>query len=78
MQQMILTPLELCLGAAFLSMLTAVAVRMLFGSKFVTREEHEKDAADHRLILRMVRALVVHSSMPNDMKEEILNDRGSK
>ncbi len=76
MQQILLSPLELFLGAAFLSMFTAVAVRLLFGSKFVTREEHEKDAADHKLILRMVRALVVHSSMPNEMKEEILNDRG--
>lgn len=73
-----LTPMELMLGAAFLSMMSAVAVRLLFGSKFVTRAEHEKDAADHKLILRMVRALVVHSAMPNDLKEEILNDRGGK
>lgn len=73
-----LTPMELMLGAAFLSMFSAVAVRLMFGSKFVTRAEHEKDAADHKLILRMVRALVVHSSMSNEQKEEILNDRGEK
>lgn len=78
MQQLILTPTELIMGAAFLSLLTAVTVRLLFSAKFVTRAEHEKDVADHKLILRMVRALVVHSSMPNEMKEEILNDRGSK
>lgn len=73
-----LSPLELILGAAFLSMFSAVAVRLMFGTKFVTRAEHEKDVADHKLILRMVRALVVHSTMPNELKEEILNDRGGK
>jgi len=76
--EIILSPLELFLGAAFLSMFSAVAVRLMFGTKFVTRAEHEKDVADHKLILRMVRALVVHSTMPNELKEEILNDRGGK
>lgn len=75
MQQLILTPAELFLGAAFLSLLTAVTVRLLFGTKFVTREEYAKDREDHHLILRMVRALVVHSGIPDDKKEEILNDR---
>jgi len=33
---------------------------------------------DNRIMFRMLRALVAHSSMPNDIKAQILNERGEQ
>jgi|GEM_PF-2628264 len=39
------------------------------------KERAEKDKADHGMILRMLRSMVVHSNISDEKKEEILNDR---
>ncbi|WP_027367411.1 hypothetical protein [Desulfocurvibacter africanus] len=46
------------------------------------REERDDDMRaikeDNRIMFRMLRALVAHSDMPNDIKAQILNERGEK
>ena len=87
------TPLETLGLAGFFSLMSAVATRLLFSNKFVTRvectAEREKMCAQNQQIgdelsglrrgqqtqFRMLRAIIVHSSIPADKQEEILNDR---
>jgi len=84
---MLLTPLETLLGGALVSLVTGLAVRLLMGGAFVTRQQcrlnHERERRDSDSVqrkldvqFRMLRALIVHSDLPAEKKEEILNERG--
>jgi len=85
---MTLTPLETLFGGALVSIITGVTVRLLMGGSFVTRQQcslnHEQEcrnngSVQHKLDIqfRMLRALILHSDLPTEKKEEILNERGA-
>lgn len=85
---MTFTPLELLLGGAMLSLLTALAVRLITGGSFVTRDQcrlnHENECRTNAdlnrkmdIQFRMLRAIVVYLPLSAAKKEEILNERGS-
>ncbi|WP_461210399.1 hypothetical protein [Desulfocurvus sp. DL9XJH121] len=84
---MTLTPLETLLGGALVSFITGVSVRLFMGGAFVTRQQcrlnHEQDCRNNGSVqrkldiqFRMLRALIIHSDLPVEKKEEILNERG--
>ncbi|WP_243546386.1 hypothetical protein [Pseudodesulfovibrio tunisiensis] len=76
---MTFTPAEALLSTLLVTVITAAVVRAWDARKFVTCDEckarHEADKEAVRIVYRMVRALIVHSDMPKEEKEKILNDR---
>lgn len=77
-----LTPLEILLGSALLSLLVGLAVRLVMRGSFVTKQEFcsftEEQKEKSTIIFRMLRAMIVHSDIDDEEKERILNDRGRK
>ncbi|MBU1001924.1 MAG: hypothetical protein KKE73_05330 [Proteobacteria bacterium] len=84
---MTLTPLETLLGSAIISIITALSVRLVLGGSFVTKVQcrlnHDQECRTNGSIqrkldiqFRMLRALILHSDLPTEKKEEILNERG--
>lgn len=84
---MTLTPLEALLGGALVSFVAAIAVRLFMGGKYVSRHQCEinremecrnNGSVQRKLDIqfRMLRALILHSDLPMEKKEEILNERG--
>lgn len=84
---MTFTPLEALLGGAMVSILSGVTVRLLTGGSFVTKAQcnrnHEQECRTNGSIqrkldiqFRMLRALIIHSDLPEEKKEQILNERG--
>lgn len=85
---MTLTPLETLLGSAMISIITALSVRLVMSGSFVTkvqcRHNHDQECRTNGSIqrkldiqFRMLRALILHSDLPTEKKEEILNERGA-
>jgi len=66
---------------ALVSLVTAVAVRLLFSGKYVRRIECEGSIADIKRRLdiqfRMLRAIVPYLPIEKDTMREILNERGT-
>ncbi|UIJ38514.1 hypothetical protein LWC08_05195 [Desulfobaculum bizertense] len=82
-----MTPLEASLGSAFISLVTALAVRLFMADSFVTKREcqqrHERECQSVASITRkidrlssMIGTLVLHSDLPQEQKDELLNQRG--
>ena len=71
-----LSPLEITLGGGFVSLATGIAVHHTLKCRFVTREEFMPVKQDIGKIFRMLRALIVHSEIPKETQEEIINERG--
>jgi hypothetical protein len=89
---MTFTPLETMCIAAFFSLMSAVAVRLLFSRSFVTtvqcsaerekiclereqfRQQYEDLKAGQKIQFRMLRAIIVHSNIPPEKQEDILNE----
>lgn len=89
---MIFTPLETMGIASFFSLMSAVAVRLLFSRSFVTnvqcsaerekicleREQLKRQYDDlkdgQKIQFRMLRAIIVHSNIPPEKQEDILNE----
>lgn len=83
---MVLTPGELLLGSAILSLVVALGVRLMLCNRFVSRHECKRQHALSDEVVasfkrstdvqyRMLRGLIVHSDMPPETKERLLNDR---
>ncbi|MBA4357372.1 MAG: hypothetical protein C0405_06565 [Desulfovibrio sp.] len=87
------TPLETALITFASALVVGILVRFVTSQKFVTCDDCEKhrgtfqeeleavagkDKADHGMMLRMLRSIVVHLNIPREKQEEILNDRGGK
>jgi len=82
MSAIALTPLELFLGGAFVSLFTAVAVRLWAGSKFVCQADF-RDVVNtmkesNNIQYRMLRAIVLYLPVEDAVKQQILNERGSE
>lgn len=84
---MTLTPLEALLGGSMVSFVTAVAVRIFMCRSFVTRQQcrlnHDLECRSNEsvqrkldILFRMLRAFIINSDLPNEKKEDILNERG--
>ena len=75
-----LTPLNIFLGGALLSLCVALLTHVLTKISYVTRrefDEFKRDVKrDNRILFRMVRALVIYSNIPKADQEDILNERG--
>lgn len=89
MQQIVLSPLEIMLGGAILSLLVALATHIVTRGAYVSRDlcnqrhgnvckfmEGIKTSNDRQY--RMLRGLIVHSDMPSDVQERLINDRGGE
>jgi hypothetical protein len=78
---MTLSPLELLLLTALVSMVTAVAVRLLFSEKYVRKIECEGSIVEIKRRLdiqfRMLRAIVPCLPIDPATMREILNERGT-
>ncbi len=89
---MTLTPLEAALIALLASIVSSLVVKFFVGQGKVNCIDCEKrhaaldtdlattkkdDSEDHARIMRMLRSLITHSTMPPDKKEAILNDVGA-
>jgi len=85
--QITLTPLELLFGGAILSLLVGLVTHLVTRGSYVSRDlcdqrhgnvcrfmESIKSSSDRQY--RMLRGLIVHSDMPSDVQERLINDRG--
>lgn len=87
-----MTSLETALIALLASIVSGLVVKFFVGQGKVNcsdcekrhaaldedlAKSKEKDGEDHARIMRMLRSLITHSSMPPDKKEAILNDVGA-
>jgi hypothetical protein len=85
-----LTGLEIIMGGAVLSGIVGLGTWVVTCARYQTRsgcdERHglvcrdicavrEKQDRDTSLIMRMLRSLIVHSDIPKEEQERILNDR---
>jgi hypothetical protein len=88
---MLLTQTEAALAALLVAFIAGVVVPIWTHRRYMTCEDcdkrhatertacdkrHVSDKEALRVVYRMVRALVVHSSMTAEEKEKVLNDRG--
>lgn len=88
-----LTGLEIALGGVVVTGISVLATWAVTSARYQTRrqcdERHtavcsdicalkKKQSDDTGLVMRMLRSLVLYSSMPEAEKERVLNDRGEK
>ena len=88
-----LSGLEVIMGGAILSGIVGLGTWVITSAKYQTRsacdERHAgvcKDICDIRakqnhdtgIVMRMLRAIIVHSDIPEAEKERILNDRSAQ
>lgn len=87
-----LSGLEVVMGGAVLSGLVGLGTWVVTAAKYQTRSQCDERHAgvcreicaltarqdrDTGLVMRMLRSLIVHSNIPKDEQERILNDRSA-
>jgi hypothetical protein len=78
-----LTPLEILLGGGLISFVSALAVRLWFGGRYISREECRlqremflRYKKDMNIIFAMLRGVVAHmKDLTPEQRERILNMR---